>query len=87
MDLFGPMPSSKHIVVVQNLASRFPAVKLVSCTKADEVIPMLEDIYDAFDNPEKQIRDNGPPSNSSKMQTFCRKRYNLTVYAIKASKF
>ena len=32
VDLFGPMPTSKHVVVVQDLASRFPAAKLVSST-------------------------------------------------------
>jgi len=30
VDLFGPMPSSKHVVVVQDLASRFPAAKIVT---------------------------------------------------------
>jgi hypothetical protein len=39
VDLFGPMPSSKHVVVVQDLASRFPAAKLVTSMKADRVIP------------------------------------------------
>ena len=32
VDLFGPMPASKHIIVVQDLASRFPAAKVVSST-------------------------------------------------------
>ena len=39
VDLFGPMPSSKHIVVVQDLASRLPAAKLVASTKATHVLP------------------------------------------------
>ena len=55
VDLFGPMPSSKHIVVVQDLGARFPAAKLVSYTKADKVIPVLKDIYKAYGNPEHQI--------------------------------
>ena len=74
VDLFGPMPSSKHIVVVQDLGSRFPAAKLVSSTKADKVIPVLKDIYNAYGNPEHQISDNGPPFNSSKMQEFTESR-------------
>ena len=61
VDLFGPMPSSNHVVVVHDLASRFPAAKLVRSTKADCVIPALADIYDAYGNPETQISDNGPP--------------------------
>ena len=41
VDLFGPMPSSKHVVVVQDLGSRFPAAKLVTSTKADKVRCMM----------------------------------------------
>ena len=36
VDLFGPMPSSKHVVVVQDMASRYPAAKLVSSTAASK---------------------------------------------------
>ena len=44
VDLFRPMSSSKHIVVVQDLSSRYPAAKIVSSTKAENVIPALSDI-------------------------------------------
>jgi hypothetical protein len=74
VDLFGPMPSSKHVVVVQDLASRFPAAKLVTSTKADRVIPALSEIYGAYGNPEVQISDNGPPFNSARMQKFAASR-------------
>ena len=70
VDLFGPMPSSKHIVVVQDLGSRYPAAKLVTSTKAEKVIPALEEIYDEYGYPENQISDNGPPFNSNKMKEF-----------------
>ena len=49
------MPSNNHVVVVQDLGSRFPAAKLVSSTKVTKVIPALEDIYNAYGNPEIQI--------------------------------
>jgi hypothetical protein len=74
VDLFGPMPSSKHVVVVHDLASRFPAAKLVSSTKADKVIPALSEIYDTYGNPEVQLSDNGPPFNSRRMSEFCTDR-------------
>ena len=74
VDLFGPMPSSKHIVVVQDMASRFPAAKLVSSTKADQVIPAISEIYDNYGNPENQLSDNGPPFNSKEMETFASNR-------------
>ena len=63
VDLFGPMSSSKHVVVVQDLASRYPAAKLVTSTKADKVIPALTEIYETYGNPDVQISDNGPPFN------------------------
>ena len=74
VDLFGPMPSSKHVVVVQDLASRFPAAKLVASTSSDKVIPALESIYDSYGNPDQQLSDNGPPFNSRQMQDFANKR-------------
>ena len=74
VDLFGPMPSSKHIVVVQDMASRFPAAKLVSSTKANQVIPAISEIYDNYGNPENQLSDNGPPFNSKEMETFASNR-------------
>jgi hypothetical protein len=59
VDLFGPMPSSKRIVVVQDLASRFPAAKLVASTKAFHVLPAMAEIYNSYGNPEHQLSDNG----------------------------
>ena len=74
VDLFGPMPSSHHVVVVQDMASRYPAAKLVSSTKAAKVLPALRDIYNEYGSPEFQLSDNGPPFNSSAMETFARTR-------------
>jgi hypothetical protein len=74
VDLFGPMPSKHHVVVVQDLASKYPAAKLVSNTSADKVLPVLSDIYDNLGNPQKQISDNGSPFNSKAMGTFAEKR-------------
>ena len=74
VDLFGPMPSKNHVVVVQDLASKFPAAKLVSSTSAEQVLPALSDICDSYGNPAKLISDNGPPFNSRAMDGFARKR-------------
>ena len=73
-DLFGPLPSSHHVVVVQDLASRYPAAKLVTSTKASKVLPILADIYNAYGNPETQLSDNGPPFNSKEMDSFAEYR-------------
>ena len=68
------MPSHNHVVVVQDLASRFPAAKLVRSTKASSVIPAMTDIYNNFGNPETQLSDNGAPFNSQAMNNFCKSR-------------
>ena len=70
VDIFGPMPSSKHVVVVQDLAWRYPAAKMVTSTKAEKVIPVLKQIYETYGNPSIQILDNGPPFNSIQMQNL-----------------
>ena len=67
MDLFGPMPSHKHVIVVQDLGSRFPAAKLVTSTRSAQVIPALGEIYNTYGNPERQISDIGPPFNNEHM--------------------
>ena len=74
VDLFGPLPSQDHIVVIQDMASRFPAAKLVKSTRAANVIPAMKDIYDNYGNPETQLSDNGPPFNSAAMDAFCKSR-------------
>ena len=74
VDLFGPLPSSNHIIVVQDLASRYPSAKLVRSTSANHVLPALADIYDNYGNPNGQISDNGPPFNSKAMEEFATKR-------------
>ena len=70
VDLYGPMPSSNHVVVVQDMGSRYPAAKLVSLTRAESFIPAPKGIYNNYGRPETQILDNGPPFNSKKMIEF-----------------
>ena len=43
VDLFGPLPSQNNIIVIQDLASRYPVAKLVKSTSAKSVIPVLEE--------------------------------------------
>ena len=74
VDLFGPMPSSKHMVVVQDLSSRYPVAKLVTSTRAQQVIPAMAEIYDSYGNPSNQLSDSGPPFNSKAMPEFADRR-------------
>ena len=78
VDLFGPMPSGRHIVVIQDLKSRYPTAKLVSSTSAEKVIPTLQETYSYYGYPEQQISDNGPPFNSARMKDFADK-HNMNL--------
>ena len=64
------MPSNNHVLVVQDLGSRFPTAKLLTSPKSTKVIPALEEIYNAYGNPVIQISDNGQPFNSKVMEYF-----------------
>ena len=68
VDLFGPMPDRKHVLVVQDLQTRFPCVKIVSSTGGKHVIPAMEEIYNNYGNPDTHRSDNRPPFNSSDFQ-------------------
>ena len=48
-DLFCSKSSFDHVIVLQDLESRYPAAKLVSSTKA-EIIPALKNIYSYYGN-------------------------------------
>ena len=74
VDLFGPMPDKRHVLVVQDSLTRFPAAKIVSSTAEKPVIGVLKDIYTNFGNPEKHRTDNGPPFNSSGFAKFSKTR-------------
>ena len=67
-------PSRHHVLVVQDLASRYPVAKIVKSTNAKSVIPVLRDAYDLFGNPLRQKSDNGPPFNCSEMAEFGKNR-------------
>ena len=53
----GQYHSDNHLVVAQDLKSRFPTAKLVTSARSTKVIPALEDIYNAYGNLEIQISD------------------------------
>lgn len=74
VDLLGRMPTSNHVIVVQDLSSRYPSAKLVNSASAEKFIPAVADMYNNYGNPENQLSDNSPPFNSKKVETFCQKR-------------
>ena len=70
IDLFGPMPDHKHVVVVLDSASRFPAAKIVPNTSTKPVLKAIDDIYTDYGQPLSHRTDNGPPFNSVEFATF-----------------
>jgi len=74
IDLFGPMPDSKHILVATDSISRFPAAKIVSGTSAQQVLGALDSIYTDYGQPSTHRSDNGPPFNSEAFEDFSSKR-------------
>lgn len=70
IDLFGPMPDRKHVVVIQDIKTRFPAASIVNSTSASHVIPAIEDVYTAYGKPDSHRTDNGPPFNSKEFAKF-----------------
>ena len=70
MDLFGPMPDQKHILVVLDKMSRFPAAKVVPSTAAKPVIKALNDICASFGQPESHQTDDGLPFDSEAFNKF-----------------
>ena len=64
MDLFGPMPDQKHVVVVLDTASRFPAAKVVPNTSARPVLKAIDQIYTDYVKLSSHRTDSGPLFNS-----------------------
>ena len=70
LDLFGPMPNEKSILVAQDMVSKFPTAKILKKTNADHVIEALEEFYNAYGTPIVNRTDNGPPFNSEDFRQF-----------------
>ena len=64
MDLFGPLPDKRHVLVVQDTLSRFPAASFVPSTAARPVLKAMDQVYTTYGRPERHRTDNGPPFNS-----------------------
>ena len=73
VDLFGPMPDQRHIIVAQDMVSRFPAAKILNKTDATHVTGALREFYQAYGAPLVHRTDNGPPFNSKEFKVFSEK--------------
>ena len=74
VDLFGPLPNKKHVLVVQDTMSRFPAAKIVSGTSATTVINALDEVYTSYGQPDCHRTDNGPTFSSAEFNSYSKSK-------------
>ena len=71
IDFFGPMPQGEHVLVVQDLCTKYPvAVLLSKGTHAKATINALDEIFTNFGRPTRYRSDNGPPFNSVEFTSY-----------------
>ena len=64
-DHWGPTPEGKHVLVVIDKLSRYPEVRIVSGTSADDNVEAFDDIFTEYGYCETLTTDNGPPFNGN----------------------
>lgn len=66
VDFFGPMPGGEHVLVVQDLCTKYPVASLLkNGTSAKATIDVLDEIFTNFGRPSRYRSDNGPPFSSA----------------------
>ena len=66
----GPLSDGKYLLVIIDLYSRYPFVRLVSSTSARSVIPELDVLFAEQGSPKTVITDNGPPFQGYEFAKF-----------------
>ena len=74
LDLFGPTPTGKHVLVAHDILFCHPDANIVSDTKAKHVIPALDDIYTNYGYPSTHLTDSGPPFDSTAFTQYSHKK-------------
>ena len=72
IDFYGPLPSGHYIFVILDDYSRFPEVRILSSTSANQTIDALEEIFASRGIPEVVKSDNGPPFQSAEFKAFAK---------------
>ena len=70
MDFLGPLPSGEMLLVIIDQHRRFPEVEILRSTAASAIIPKLDSIFARHCYPIKVRTDNGPPWNSTEIDTY-----------------
>ena len=74
IDLFGPLPDKKHVLVVQDIMSRFPTATIVPNTSATPIIKALDNVYTSYGQPQRHRTDNGPPFSSEEFAQYSNRK-------------
>lgn len=74
LDLFGPLPDNRHVLVAQDQLSRFPVAKIVPKPNAGHVIKATEGIYQHYGYPDTHITDNGRCFTSREFEEYSRSK-------------
>ena len=75
MDFFGPMPNGFHVLVIQDLCTKYPvAVLMKRGTNAKETIKQIDKIFNNYGRPSHYRSDNGPPFDSRDFETYMKDR-------------
>ena len=70
VDLMGPLPSGKSILVVVNYYSRYYEADVLKSTTAPKIISSLEEIFSRHGLPESLTSDNGPQFISAEFAEY-----------------
>jgi hypothetical protein len=71
IDFFGPMPTGEHVLVVQDLCTKYPVASLMRRgTTAKQTIEVMDRIFTNFGRPLRYRSDNGPPFSSEEFQRY-----------------
>ena len=72
MDLLGPLPNGKQLLVLVCYRSRFPIVRMMNRTMANDIVAALKEIFSERGNPRVVRMDNGPQFNSQELREYLR---------------
>ena len=71
IDFYGPLPDGEHVLVVQDLCTKYPVASLLKKdTTATTTIKVIDEIFTNFGRPSRYRSDNGPPFSSSKFESY-----------------
>ena len=69
-DLYGPLRSGHHLLVVLDEYSRYPFVRKITATTARAIVPIFDELFALFGVAERVKSDNAPPFDSNEFARY-----------------